>query len=135
MEVCGGAFAGAVVFVLLAQKLVTEEDFHFIVFYVAILFLALYLAVIAMYRRGPRWHSWALLAALVVVCVESAVNMAVTSVPVTSRTDYVEDNEAVKKLVDSGLVQIKKKDKFSYYYVNLGMLMQYLNATKKFAVQ
>ena len=96
-----GAFAGAVVFVLLAQKLVTEEDFHFIVFYVAILFLALYLAVIAMYRRGPRWHSWALLLALVVVCVESAVNMAVTSVPVTSRTDYVEDNDAVKKLVDS----------------------------------
>ena len=41
----------------------------------------------------------------------------------------------MKKLVDSGLVEIKKKDKFSYYYVNLGMLMQYLNATKKFSVQ
>ena len=44
-------------------------------------------------------------------------------------------SQHMKKLVDSGLVQIKKKDKFSYYYVNLGMLMQYLNATKKFAVQ
>ena len=32
-------------------------------------------------------------------------------------------------------VEIKKKDKFSYYYVNLGMLMQYVNATKKFSVQ
>ena len=44
-------------------------------------------------------------------------------------------SQHMKKLVDSGLVQIKKKDKFSYYYVNLGMRRQYLNATKKFAVQ
>ena len=44
-------------------------------------------------------------------------------------------SQHMKKLVDSGLVQIKKKDKFSYYSVNLGMLMQYLNATKQFAVQ
>ena len=44
-------------------------------------------------------------------------------------------SQHMKKLVDSGLIQIKKKDKFSYYYVNLGMLMQYLNATKKIAVQ
>lgn len=44
-------------------------------------------------------------------------------------------SQHMKKLVDSGLVQIKKKEKFSYYYVNLGMLMQYLNAAKKFAVQ
>lgn len=44
-------------------------------------------------------------------------------------------SQHMKKLVDSGLVEIKKKDKFSYYYVNLGMLMQYLNATKKFSVQ
>ena len=44
-------------------------------------------------------------------------------------------SQHMKKLVDSGLVEIKKKDKFSYYYVNLGILMQYLNATKKFSVQ
>lgn len=44
-------------------------------------------------------------------------------------------SQHMKKLVDSGLVQIKKKEKYSYYYVNLGMLMQYLNAAKKFAVQ
>lgn len=44
-------------------------------------------------------------------------------------------SQHMKKLVDSRLVEIKKKDKFSYYYVNLGMLMQYLNATKKFSVQ
>lgn len=43
-------------------------------------------------------------------------------------------SQHMKKLVTSGLVEIKKKDKFSYYYANLGMLMQYLNATKKFSI-
>lgn len=44
-------------------------------------------------------------------------------------------SQHMKKLVDSDLVEIKKKDKFSYYYANLGILMRYLNATKKFSVQ
>lgn len=43
-------------------------------------------------------------------------------------------SQHTKKLVESGLVEVKKKDKFSYYYANLGVLMQYLNATKKFSV-
>ena len=43
-------------------------------------------------------------------------------------------SQHVKKLTDSGLVEVKKQDKFSYYYANLGMLMQYLNATRKFSV-
>ena len=43
-------------------------------------------------------------------------------------------SQHIKKLVQSGLVEVKKKDKFSYYYANLGVLAQYLNATKKFAI-
>ena len=43
-------------------------------------------------------------------------------------------SQHTKKLAESGLVEIKKQDKFSYYYANLGVLMQYLNATKKFSV-
>ena len=43
-------------------------------------------------------------------------------------------SQHIKKLTDSGLVEVKKKDKFSYYYANLGMLMRYLNAAKKFSV-
>lgn len=43
-------------------------------------------------------------------------------------------SQHVKKLVTSGLVEVKKKDKFSYYYANLGMLSRYLNATRKFSV-
>ena len=43
-------------------------------------------------------------------------------------------SQHMKKLVQSGLIEVKKKDKFSYYYANLGMLMQYLNATLAFVL-
>ena len=44
-------------------------------------------------------------------------------------------SQHMKKLVESGLVEVKKQEKFSYYYANLGMLSMYLNATKKFSVK
>ncbi len=43
-------------------------------------------------------------------------------------------SQHVKKLVQAGLVEVKKKDKFSYYYANLGILMQYINTTKKYSI-
>ncbi len=96
-------FWGAVGFVLMAQKLVTEEHFHFSVFYVAILFLALYLWILWLHKQRPRFRNRAILLALVLVAMESSVNMTVTSVTTTSRTAYVKDNESVKKLVNSVL--------------------------------
>ena len=41
-------------------------------------------------------------------------------------------SQHIKKLTDSGLIEVKKNDKFSYYYANMGALAQYLSATKKF---
>lgn len=41
-------------------------------------------------------------------------------------------SQHVKKLADAGLLQVKKKDRFSYYYVHLGTLQNYLDATRKF---
>ncbi len=43
-------------------------------------------------------------------------------------------SQHMKKLVLSGLVEFKHKEKFSYYYVNLGLLARYVNAAKKFSV-
>lgn len=55
---------------------------------------------------------------------------------IVANFDYAQAtvSQHVKKLVDSGLVEVRKKDKYSYYYANMGILMQYLNATKKFSV-
>lgn len=95
------AFWGSIIFVILAQKLVTEEHFHPVVYYVAILFLALYLGTICLYQKGSRYHNMALLLALAVVAIEAAVNTTVTSVTTTSRTAYKNDNAAVEKLVET----------------------------------
>ena len=41
-------------------------------------------------------------------------------------------SQHIKKLVQSELLHVKRKDNFSYYYVNIGMLGKYLDAVKKF---
>ena len=41
-------------------------------------------------------------------------------------------SQHIKKLVQADLVQVRKDDRFSYYYVNIGMLGKYLTAVKKF---
>ncbi|MPM88276.1 hypothetical protein SDC9_135378 [bioreactor metagenome] len=41
-------------------------------------------------------------------------------------------SQHIKKLVEAGLIQVKKDDKFSMYYANIGILGKYLDATKKF---
>lgn len=40
-------------------------------------------------------------------------------------------SQHLRKLVISGLVQVEKKETYSYYYVNIGILGKYLNAVKK----
>jgi len=41
-------------------------------------------------------------------------------------------SQHIKKLVEADLIHVKKDDKFSMYYANIGILGKYLNATKKF---
>ncbi|WP_051280537.1 ArsR/SmtB family transcription factor [Anaerovorax odorimutans] len=41
-------------------------------------------------------------------------------------------SQHIKKLVQAGLIEVKKDDKYSIYYANIGILMKYLDATKKF---
>lgn len=43
-------------------------------------------------------------------------------------------SQHMKKLVLSGLVESKHKEKYNYYYVNLGLLARYVDAAKKFSV-
>ena len=95
------AFWGAVIFVLLAQKLVDNSQFNFIVFYVAILFLAVYAGLIYLWKQKKANVNVILLLALAAVSIEAAVNTTVTSVTTTSRTAYVQDNKDVVKLTQS----------------------------------
>lgn len=40
-------------------------------------------------------------------------------------------SQHLTKLCKAGLLDTVKEDKFTYYYANMGVLMKYLNATKK----
>lgn len=94
-------FGVSAAFVILAEKLVDNtEQFHFIVFYVALLYLALYAGLIYLYQHRKRAADFVLLGALALTTVEAAVNTGVTSVPTTSRTAYTRDNQDVAALVE-----------------------------------
>lgn len=41
-------------------------------------------------------------------------------------------SQHIKKLVDADLIHVKKDEKYSMYFANIGILGKYLNATKKF---
>ena len=93
------AFWGSVSFVLLSEKLVdNSEQYHFSIFYVAVILLAAYAGVLCLYKKSGLSLDAVLLVALLLVSLEAAVNTAVTSVPTTSRTAYVKDNEDVESL-------------------------------------
>lgn len=96
------SFGMAIAFLLVAQKVVTDDAIHFSVFYLSGLFVLLYYYFLYTERtRTKRAHHWTVLAMLVVVSVEATLNMAVTSVTTTSRTAYVSDNKDVEKLVQA----------------------------------
>ncbi|MDD2217721.1 MAG: helix-turn-helix domain-containing protein [Eubacteriales bacterium] len=54
---------------------------------------------------------------------------------VVNEFDYSQStiSQHINKLCRSGLVQMQKNDKCSMYYANIGVLMKYLDATKKFS--
>ncbi len=91
------AFWGSAGFVILAEKLVEQEHFHFSVYYVALIFLAAYTGVIYLFKNQRR--GLAAFLALLLVSVEAAVNTTVTSVTTTSREAYTKDNAEVRRLV------------------------------------
>ena len=53
---------------------------------------------------------------------------------VVATFDYAQAtiSQHIKTLTKADLVQVKKEDKYSYYYANIGTLGKYLNATRKF---
>ncbi len=54
----------------------------------------------------------------------------------TGAFDYAQAtiSQHMKRLVKSGLVEVKRVDRFNYYFANMGVLMRYLDASKKFSV-
>ena len=119
------SFLTSFVFILACQKFVTNEDIHFAVYYAAMLFLPLYSLVLWKVRTGKLGRNKAMLLLLGLVTVEAAANLAATSVPTTSRTEYTADNEdiialrnTVPSLPFSRFEKIKRKSKDDGAWMN-----------------
>ena len=94
------SLALCVAFVLLCQKLITNEDFHWSVFYLTLFFLFLYYLLFLLEKKGMESSLCTLL--LLCLCfVEATLNMAVTSVTTIDRKDYLEGSRETEKLVKS----------------------------------
>lgn len=91
----------AIVFTILAEKLITEEFFSWHVYYVSILFLALYGGIAYLYRKEQLTNRLAAALVLSLVTVESFLNTTTTSVTTTSRTAYVQDDAATRAMLAS----------------------------------
>ena len=97
----GTAFAVSVGFILLAQHLLTENDqFHFAVFYGALILTAIYAGLFHAYRKGIFTPQRTAIVLLIIAVIEVSANAALTSFTTTSRTAYLKDNNEIRTLID-----------------------------------
>lgn len=64
---------------------------------------------------------------------ENMARHTVCNKDIVAATGYAQAtvSQHLSKLSFSGLVEVQKKETYSYYYVNIGILGKYLNAVKK----
>jgi ArsR family transcriptional regulator len=64
----------------------------------------------------------------------NAARTPVCNKDVVARFNYSQAtiSQHIKKLIQGQLIQVKKKDTFSLYFANIGMLGKYVDAVKKF---
>ena len=108
----GAALFTAVAFILLAQKIVTDDAFKWYTFYVTLLFVLIYYGFLYV-DRLRKWDRGILVILIsFVLFVELTINVAVTSVPTTSRVSYTEDNQDVIRLVS----EVREQDNSFYRF-------------------
>lgn len=115
----GTALAGAVIFILYAQRGADEKYFSMATFYMALALCALYAAGLGLYANRRLTKSAAFMFAMILVTWDVTVNASVTSFTTCSRTYYVKDNEDIRGLLaeiaetdgDTDLYRFEKVDR------------------------
>ena len=93
------AFAFALLFVALCQKIVTDDAFTWDVFYATAGCLALYWMLMSLRRDTHLRRVVLTLVTLGVVAAEAALNMSSTSITTVKRSTYLADNAFVRNVV------------------------------------
>lgn len=125
-------FVGAVIFLVLSQKLVTDDAFTNRSFLLTLGFLSGYAVLLQVYRNTTKVTGPLLFAALTLVMVEAGVNTFLTSCPTVSRTRYLSDYGSYETLVSRTLTEDNTFYRFerdSRVTNNDGMLFRYPSAS------
>ena len=100
-----GSFAGAAVFILLAQKLIDSEEIPFYVFYIALLLCGLYMIIVWLYQDRRITGLSAVVFMLCLAVVETTANTACTSITTTTRSTYLKHTREFRQLVNHARTQ------------------------------
>lgn len=96
----GAVLAGVVAFVVICQKVVTDDGITGRSYLLSVASLAAYSLLIHFYRKKERGSEKLVYAAIVIVVLEAGINMMLTSVPTVSRSGYLKDYYAYNNLYD-----------------------------------
>lgn len=91
---------GVVLLFLLIEHLMADEEYPYYVVYISLLFVCLYAVALGLYRNKAFPKTAAICIFFGVVIIEAFVNTEETSVNTTGRTSYVQDNAAIKTVLD-----------------------------------
>lgn len=96
----GIATVSTAAFMLLCQKFADSDYFGWEVLYLSLGFVSIYLLLMYLYRAEKINVNVLAFILLAVVSLEAALNMNSTSISTTSRSQYVEDNDNVRAVVN-----------------------------------
>jgi uncharacterized membrane protein YfhO len=94
-----GTMWGVFLLIMVMEKLNTNEDIHFSVWYVSMGFLALYSLFIYLDVTKKIFHSSMVILLIGTLVIETGLNTAVTSVNTVGRNDYWNSTEEYSQLV------------------------------------
>ncbi len=104
-QICG-VFWGAIVFILLAEKLPDGDNkLPVYVIYVSLLFICIYMLLVYFYRSDKIIKNGILFLMFAVTITEATINTGQTSISTTSRTYYMNDFYNIEELTDRILTE------------------------------
>lgn len=119
--------ASAVFFVLLCEKLITDDSFTGVCFLATLVFLLFYAGFLHFYKTSVSFPKWAALLLVLVTIAESGVNTYLTSAPTVSRTTYLSNYDSyqilTKRTVENEGGDFFRFDKFARRTQNDAMLI------------
>lgn len=128
-----GLFLGVLFFILLCEKLITDDAFTSACFLFTGIFLLLYGEMLHLYRGNEFPKKWITIITFLIVIIEAGTNTYFTSVPTVSRTTYWSNYDSYKTLVartqENEGNDFFRFDKFSRRTQNDAMFVGFPSAT------